>query len=67
MIQLQMLNHILDTKNSSIIVMNNLNADYFSDYKDEFNFIKNHFNSYGSICDKETFLNKFQRCLTVLI
>ena len=59
MIQLQMLNKILDTKDSSIITMNNLNNDYFSDYKDEFNYIKNHFNLYGSICDKETFLNKF--------
>ena len=41
MIQLQMINKILDTKDSSIITMNNLNIDYFSDYKDEFNYIKN--------------------------
>lgn len=59
MIQEQVLNKILDTKDSSIITLNNLNSDYFSDYVKEFNFIKNHLQQYSVIPDKETFLNVF--------
>ena len=42
MIQAQFLNKILSTKNSSLITLNNLTDEFFSDYKDEFNYIKNH-------------------------
>lgn len=59
MIQLQFLNKILDTQDSSLIVLNNLNEDFFSDYKQEFFFIKEHLDNYGNIPDKATFLNKF--------
>ena len=59
MIQLQILNKILKDKDSSIIVLNNLTDEYFSEYVDEFNFIKNHLDKYGNIPDLESFLNKF--------
>lgn len=59
MIQLQVLNKILDSKNASLFTLNNLDDSYFSDYKDEFNFIKEHYNKYGVIPDKETFVSKF--------
>ena len=59
MIQLQILNKILETGNSSLFTLNNLDDSYFSDYKDEFNFIKNHYTSYGVVPDKETFVSKF--------
>lgn len=59
MIQLQYLNRILDTKDPTLITLNNLSADFFSDYKDEFNYIKNHLQRYGNIPDKITFLNVF--------
>lgn len=59
MIQLQYLNRILDTKDPTLITLNNLSADFFSDYKDEFNYIKNHLQKYGNIPDKVTFLNIF--------
>lgn len=59
MIQLQVLNKILATKDSSIISLNNLNAEYFSDYKNEFNFINDHINKYGNVPDLESFLNTF--------
>lgn len=59
MIQLQFLNFLLDSKNASLIIDNNFNEDFFSDYKDEYNYIINHFNTYGKIPDKETFLSKF--------
>lgn len=59
MIQLQVINFLLETKNSSIIFDNNLDDKFFSDYKEEFNYIKEHLNKYGQIPDKETFLGKF--------
>ena len=59
MIQLQALNYILTSKDTSFITLNNLNTDFFSDYPDEFLFIKNHIDSYGNTPDLETFVNKF--------
>ena len=60
MIQLQMINYILDTKNSSVIFDNNLDDKFFSDYKEEYNYIKSHLDAYGQVPDKETFLSKFK-------
>lgn len=59
MISFQIINYILNTKDTSLIVLNNLTDKYFPDYKKEFNFILNHFKQYGNIPDKETFLNIF--------
>lgn len=59
MIQLQLLNKILDTKDASIIITNNITDDFFSDYINEFKFIKNHFDKYNTIPDKATFLSEF--------
>ena len=59
MITNQVINYILNTKDTSLIVLNNLTSKYFPDYKKEFDFILNHFKDYGNIPDKETFLNKF--------
>lgn len=59
MIQAQVLNKILSDRDSTIITLNNLTVDYFSDYKQEFWFIKNHLDEYGNIPDTTTFLNKF--------
>ena len=59
MIQAQFINYLLDSKDATPITLNNLTADYFSDYKDEFNFIRNHLTRYGNIPDKETFLTVF--------
>lgn len=59
MIQLQFLNALLESKDSSLLLINNLNEDLFCDYKDEYNFIVNHLNEYGTIPDKVTFLSKF--------
>ena len=59
MVQLQILNRILDTGDSSIITLNNFDDSYFSDYKDEFNFIRNHYRDYGVIPDKESFADRF--------
>ena len=65
MIQLQVLNKILQDQDPSIITLNNLTEDYFSDflkqsdYSEEFKFIKNHLDTYGKIPDLTTFISKF--------
>lgn len=59
MISNQVINYILDTKDTSLIVLNNLTDKYFPDYKKEFDFILDHLNKYGNIPDKETFVNAF--------
>lgn len=59
MIQLQVLNKILDSKDASFIITNNITDEFFSDYQEEFGFIKHHFDKYGGIPDKATFLSKF--------
>lgn len=59
MIQLQFLNALLNTNDSSLLLLNDLSEDFFSDYKDEYKFIVNHLNQYGRIPDITTFLSKF--------
>jgi len=59
MIQCQLLSYILTTQNYSIVLNNNLNIDFFSDYVDEFTFIQNHYNTYGNVPDKATFFATF--------
>ena len=61
MVQLQALNYILKSKDSSFFVLNNLNEDYFSDFKDEFRAIKNHYDTYGNVMDIESFLSVFPK------
>lgn len=58
-IQEQALNYILETKDASFITENALNADYFYNYRDEFNFIKNYLSTYKTIPDKATFFDRF--------
>jgi replicative DNA helicase len=59
MIQEQFISYVLNSKDSSIIELNNLDEGYFSDYKAEFGFIRAHMDRYHSIPDKETFLASF--------
>lgn len=61
MIQLQFLNYLLTTKDYSIISLNNITEDYFSEYRDEFRFIKYHNEQYGNVPDFPTFLVKFPK------
>ena len=57
--QLQVLSKILKTKDFSIVTSNNLTEDYFFNYKQEFNYIKNHVGTTGSVPDSMTFLASF--------
>ena len=59
MIQLQMLNYLLSSRDASLITVNNLTDKYFSEYKNEFLFIKAHLDKYGNIPDLTTFLAAF--------
>lgn len=59
MIQLQFLNYLLSVKDPSVITENNISEEFFSDYKAEYEFIKNHIDTYGVIPDQVTFLDKF--------
>lgn len=57
--QLQVLCKVLNTNDYSLIALNNLSDDQFFNYKAEFNFIKNHYGTYGTVPDKLTFANTF--------
>lgn len=57
--QFQIINKILQTKDYSLISMNNLTEDHFFQYKAEFNFIKNHYEKFRTVPDRLTFLNTF--------
>lgn len=57
--QEMILNKILQTKDLSIIKLNNLTEDYFFNYKAEFNFILNHYDKYKVVPDITTFLYTF--------
>lgn len=57
--QFQIINKILQTKDYSLISMNNLTEDHFFQYRAEFNFIKNHYEKFRVIPDRLTFLNTF--------
>lgn len=59
MVQEQIINYIIDTKDTSLIILNRLDDSFFPAYKAEWNYILNHFNTYGSIPDKESFLASF--------
>ena len=59
MIQLQFLNALLETHDSSLLLLNDLSDEFFSDYIDEYHFIVNHVSEYGKIPDKATFVSHF--------
>lgn len=59
MIQLQVLNRILDSQDASILRINSIDSSFFSDFPTEFEFIKNHLDTYDRVPDKLTFASKF--------
>ena len=70
MVELQIIAKIIETGDFSIIENNCITEEYFLGQKDksgkdtkgyteEFNFIKEHYEKYGNVPDKATFLHKF--------
>lgn len=55
MVEEQIINKILNNKDFSIIEKNNLNEIHFISCSKEFIYIKNHYNMYHSVCDRESF------------
>ena len=59
MIQEQFLNYLINTKDSSLLLINNIDEEFFSDYKEEYTYIIDHMNKYGNIPDINTFASEF--------
>ena len=59
-IELQALNYVLNKQDFSFITLNNLDESFFPEYKDEYNFIDYHYNTYGKVPDRETMIEKFK-------
>lgn len=57
--QLQIINKILQTKDMSLVLLNNLSEDHFFSYPAEFKFLKNHYDLYRTVPDRITFVNAF--------
>lgn len=66
-VQCQALNKLLDTGDKSFLTSNNLTPDFFSDYPDEYQFIKNHIDQYGRVPDKATFISEFPQFDVVVV
>ena len=58
-VQVQILSYVLQNADDSILEDNQLTADYFLGYEEEYKFIREHKEKYGNVPDKETFLEKF--------
>lgn len=59
MIQLQALNKILREKDTSFLTLNNIDESFFSDYINEYRYIKKHIDMYHNVPDMETFISVF--------
>ena len=59
MVGLQILSKIIATHDISLIENNSLTIDYFVGFENEYEFITNHFKTYGNVPDEATFLNEF--------
>lgn len=57
--QEQILNKVLLNKDLSIITMNDLDESYFFNYKTEYNYLRNHYDTYRCIPDPQTFHGVF--------
>ena len=59
MIQLQFLNKLLSSRDTSVLMINNIDNSFFSDFTNEYQFIKDHIDKFGSTPDPLTFGSKF--------
>lgn len=59
MVELQVLSKVLNDKSISILELNSITPDYFLTYQAEYEFIMDHYQRYGNVPDKETFISKF--------
>ena len=59
MVSLQIINKVLQTQDISLLEENQITRDYFPEYEEEIDFILKHYNDYGNIPDKATFIAQF--------
>ena len=59
MVSLQIINKVLQTQDISLLEENQITRDYFPEYEEEIDFILKHYNEYGNIPDKATFIAQF--------
>lgn len=59
MVAIQIISKILETKDISILENNDITADYFIGYEEEYAFIQDHLKEFGNVPDKATFLSRF--------
>lgn len=59
MIELQYLNFLFQKNSISSVSLNGIDEEYFTLYKDHFNFIKKYYDEYRQLPSKETFQAKF--------
>lgn len=60
MVELQIISQVLQTGDISIIQSNQLTKEYFNEYPEEYEFIIKHYEQYGNVPDKLSFLSNFQ-------
>lgn len=53
------MNYLLQTGDSSLLLVNSIDDTFFSEYAEEYNFIREHMSEYGQIPDRLTFASKF--------
>lgn len=59
MIEVQVINKMLQNDNLDVFTQNGVNASYFYTYKEEFNFIADHYKKYNKVPDRMTFIREF--------
>ena len=59
MVQVQLLNYLLQTGDGSLLKVNNVDDTFFSEYPEEYQFIRDHMSNYGQVPDRLTFASKF--------
>lgn len=57
MVDLQVLNYVLNTKDISIITNNDFDTSYFTSCPNQFQIIMTHYETYGNVPDKVTLIN----------
>ena len=59
MIQLQLISKVLASKKIDFLEDNLIDRNYFTGYEEEYDFIMDHYKTYGNVPDTATFLAKF--------
>ena len=59
MVDLQVISKIINTKSLRILEDNNITKEYFPEYQEEVEYILDHFDKYGNVPDRSTFLSEF--------